>query len=56
MAERKKSYRVLARHGCGGGPANDPSRCWWGDYNEIVKLTKKQADPFLKQGLLIESN
>ena len=52
MAERKKSYRVLARYGCGGGPASDPKKCWWGDFGEVVKLTDKQAVPYLAQGLL----
>ena len=54
-APKKHRYEVLAPFGCGGGPANDPKKCWWGDKGEIVKLTEKEANPFLAQGLIVES-
>ena len=55
-AAKKHRYEVLAPFGCGGGPANDPKKCWWGYKGEIVKLTEKQANPCLAQGLIVKSD
>ena len=50
MASAKKhKYEVEAEFGCGGGMG---AHAWWGEQGDMVKLTEKQAEPFLAQGLI----
>lgn len=54
MAAKKNKYEVVAEFGCGGGDAKHPSKCWWAERGEVIKLTSKEAEGFVAQELIKE--
>lgn len=55
MSAKKETYIVTAPYGCGGGDAKKPETCWWAAEGDTIKLTAKQAAPFIAQGLIIKA-